>query len=241
MSNPHRFPEDRETQKPKIMQLRKLFYVIGKTFRYLFLLLVILSILFGLIYDTIDCIVMLTPSVLCVLGSYLHNHLQKKNYMEWDKNTNLKEISYGIIFFIGFLLFAILIDFREYLKDNTENINFAIFPLLIFSVTAYLSFMLAKRNALFWIRAFFITIVTLLLIRTFDFALDLGVEPISLDIIYDFLSINFVICVISLGIKGLLITFQPEITALFPKIRYSFWPIYFSIFLWAAAFYAFNI
>lgn len=195
---------------------------IGTGIGFLFLLLFIISLVVGLINDTIETLIsigMMTFMCLALFGGYhTYQFSQKKSSIAWESYPELRGVLFGIGCSLFIYLLLCLVPFLIGIKEKNYNgydihLLISLIPVIIFSGWTYIMLLLGKPNALLLSRSYIIAIVTILgyaIIKfiprtiTWDFFLPLESNN------YKIFGMIGYLLLFALGVKGLIVLFTPK-------------------------------
>lgn len=209
----------------------------------------------GLIYDTkewVKCLAGTGGLVGCmVLGMGLDYKLKSIKKIDWEKFRELNSICRWLCFTSWICLAEVILGGVKGYGVNDDIdwsckcvISFSIISVLSF--WTYLSLILGKRSSLFLLRLYLISMVSLLGLTLIECKnlpdIDLGtifysrdLSGLPEDIHFIITIIIITICaIITLCIKGLIISFRTHIEELFKDGRISYWQILVIVLLWAS-------
>lgn len=168
---------------------------------------------------------------------YLHQYIINKNKIDWDNNSDLKTMSGWLGVASWMLLGATLrcTFFSPFIDESTgENVSAyelatVFFILSVFSFWTYFSLLLAKRNMLFLLRSYLLSIASLLTLASITIiskkTIDIELTTFWYDIDWnEIISQLFLLLIIALCIKGFILSFTPQI-----KEQFSCRPSYLMI------------
>lgn len=217
--------------------MKRIGKIIGTILLVLFCGLELFGLIIGLILNTKETISWLV--VVAIIGIVifvlikLHNKLMSKNKIEWDKYRELNGICGWLCFASWFWLGVIIDGIYQDRAINSEQIIFL--PLLVFSFWTYFSLIFGKRNTLFLLRSYLISIASLfgLCLITISGRFLEQINDNAIDTI-------FICSIIALCIKALIISFRPHIVELFKDSKIAYWQIFVIVLLWASTITLFN-
>lgn len=219
----------------------------------------VVGIIVSLIFDTKETILWLARMATFGIAIYsaikLNNKLKSKNNIDWANYHDLDTICGWLCFsswcFLGMSILYIIFPINNYqstYEPNNYSAAIVYFFISLFSFWSYISLILAKRNGLFLVRAYLISITsclvmlqTILCTRIPDINLDSLLcatnwtsHDIFNNMIFPILGTLFVCSIIALCIKGLIISFRPHIVKLFKDSSISFLQILVILLLWVS-------
>lgn len=213
--------------------IRRILKIVGNVILYVlafticYLPFLVLGIIFGLINDTAQALILLGVIVLIAglgWGAHtLHSFLLRKIKIDWDNYKDLKYVAKELVgititITLGFLIILLLTFFSWWLPSYEEMGEFVFIMLIIFlpptifSIWTYLALVFAKKNALLLIRTYFIFILFLEIFSLFVCIIlwyynDI---PFALNNNIVYLIIICVFYVIARFIKAVIITFTAK-------------------------------
>lgn len=163
--------------------------------------------------------------------SVTEDRLIKMNKIDWDNHKDLKKISSALFNITVCFLFPLSFSlFYFFIGESSYDLNFIFLLTLfwIYSGWVYVSYTLAKPNAILLLRSYtifsFIGFGWLLFKFIKEIPSEIGLSSISLsfDVVMQALSFIFLIGVLALTIKGIIISFSQNIRNGFTnqRIRY---------------------
>lgn len=218
----------------------------------------VIVIIVSLIYDTKETLQWLIGMVAIGIVIFylvkLNDKLKSKNKIDWGKYDDLDAIR--VCLYVASLFSLIEAIVCPLFELHYVPINTIILFLIIFSYSfwAYISLTLAKRNALFILRAYLISITSLLVLRltiictespnvnldSLFYITNWSSQNIFFNKLSPILATLFICSIIALCIKGLIQSFKPHIVELFKDSSISYLQILVIILMWVGIVAMFN-
>lgn len=241
-----------------VMKRKRIGVIILNIFFIIIGIYVICDIVYGLIFDTKETLISVVSTVIFIImvivAGRIHATFKCKDKIDWNKYPELESICGWLYFFSWLFLGVSINDFFSPINviastgEPIYSTSASYFLLSIFSFWSYISLIMAKRNALFILRAYLISMASLLvMIQTVICSKrlpDLNLACVSSQtieqIIYFIIVFILISAIFALCIKGLIISFSSHIAELFKDLNFSYWQILVMILLWASIITVFN-
>ncbi len=209
--------------------MKKSFEILLKIIVVIFVLFETISLIYGLFSNTTETLIWIggmTSVCFAIYGiCWLHVALEEKNHIDWEKYPELRTISRWLCFSSWFFLSYVL----EYLIFNSYNLrSFPLNMLMLsaFSFWTYFALIVTKKNSLFLLRAYLTTMIFFIVSNV----MVICQKPIEIHIgssfdknhLFGFIGLIFCVLIISLCIKGFIMTLKPKINHLFKDYHVSY-------------------
>lgn len=216
----------------------------------------VIGIIVSLIYDTKETLLWFAEMAIFGITIYsaikLNDKLKSKNKIDWTNYHDLDVIC-GWLYFSSWFFLAMSIrgiifpinNYQSTWEPNNYSSAVVFFLISLFSFWSYISLIMAKRNALFLLRAYLISITSfLIMLQTISCTKLPNINLNSLfyitnwssqnifNIIFPILGTLFSCSIIALCIKGLIQSFKPHIVELFKDSSISYLQILVIILMW---------